>query len=415
MKKYFEIESIFKGQKTKLVLAADNKSDAIKIAKGKNPSSAVTKVTETSEPFEQKVERVKNEFVNNFIKPSIKIENLIASFRQLAVMTNAGIPIHDSIKEVGKSTVDKKLQNIFAKLDEDLNAGMSLTEAANSFKDQLGDVTIAMIELGESTGQMADSLKKLSDILEEVNENKKKFKKAIRYPITVIIAIAIAFTILMIYVVPKFRDIFESLNAELPLPTVLLLGTQNILSNYGFYVLAGMFVLFFSIKYLYNHNENFNAKFDKLILKVYVIGKVIYFSNMNRFCLIFTQLVRAGIPIVDALDTATVTISNTEIKNKLSFVKVSVQRGVTLTDAFAETGQFEGMLIQMIKAGEQSGTLDNMLEKVTDYFKSKFDELVDNLSSYIEPILLLFIAIMVLWLALGIFLPMWELGSAVKN
>ena len=131
--------------------------------------------------------------------------------------------------------------------------------------------------------------------------------------------------------------------------------------------------------------------------------------------LIFTELVRAGIPVADALDTALMTIENEEIKDKLSTVKYEVERGSNLTDAFAKTELFEGMLIQMIKAGDQGGALDKMLEKVSDYYKARFNDIIDNLSSYIEPILIGFIAGMVLMMALGIFLPMWDMASAVKG
>ena len=131
--------------------------------------------------------------------------------------------------------------------------------------------------------------------------------------------------------------------------------------------------------------------------------------------LIFTELVRAGIPIADALDTAVLMVDNETLKEKLSTIKVAVQQGVSLTDAMRNTGLYESMLIQMISAGEQSGSLDKMLGNVTDYYKEKFDDIIDNISSYVEPIMLFFMAGMVLLLALGIFMPMWDLGKAVKN
>ncbi|MBC3780196.1 type II secretion system F family protein, partial [Campylobacter fetus subsp. fetus] len=161
-------------------------------------------------------------------------------------------------------------------------------------------------------------------------------------------------------------------------------------------------------------NGKFKNIFDKYILKVYLIKNIIFFSSMSRFNLIFTELVRAGIPINDALDTACVTISNSYIKNKLLGVKVNVQRGNPLNYAFSETKLYEGMLLQMISAGEKSGSLDSMLEKVTDYYKEKFNTLIDNISSYIEPILLVFIAATIILLGLGIFLPMWDMANAVK-
>ncbi|MDA3046381.1 type II secretion system F family protein [Campylobacter sp. VBCF_06 NA8] len=345
----------------------------------------------------------------------VKTLPLVAAIRQLSVMTNAGISIHDSIKEVARATEDKTLKGIFSAMNDDLNAGLSLTESAEKFRPQLGDVVVAMVSLGEATGNMAESLAKLASMLTELYENQRKFKKAMRYPMTLMIVMAIAFTILMMYVVPKFREIFEELGADLPLPTKILLGIESALSNYGGYILLGIIVTIVGLKWLYKNNDQFKIGWDRGILKVYLFGKIIFYSTMSRFMLIFTELVRAGIPIADALDTAVLMVDNHMLKEKLSSVKIAVQQGVSLTEAFENTGLYESMLIQMISAGEQAGNLDKMLGNVADYYKEKFDDIIDNISSYVEPIMLFFMAGMVLLLALGIFMPMWDLGKAVKS
>ena len=413
--KFFEVEYMANGRRQKMTLKANNRSEAQALAKTKK-AGVIVKVGETkSIPLEE-------QFADMISKASvllggskIKINNLIAAFRQLSVMTNAGISIHDSIKEVSKATEDKRLKAIFATLNDDLNQGQSLTDAITKFKDELGDVVIAMIKLGESTGNMSESLHKLSEILQEVWENQRKFKKAMRYPIIVMSAMAIAFTILMIYVVPQFKEIFEQLGSNLPLPTIILLSIESALSNYGLYILVGFIATIYAIRYLYKRNDDFKYKFDKFLLKVYLINKVIFYSTMNRFNLIFTELVRAGIPIADALETATLTVENQDIHDKLATIKIAVSRGVSLTEAFRDTQLYESMLIQMLSAGEKGGAIDAMLEKVTDYYKAKFSDLVDNISSYVEPIMLLFMAGMVILLALGIFMPMWDLGNAVQG
>ena len=375
----------------------------------------IVKIKETQTSSINNFENLQNVIAKAFTNPKVKIPNLVATIRQLSVMTNAGISIHDSIKEVANSTEDKRLKFIFQTIDEELNQGSSLTNSIENFKEELGDVTLAMIRLGESTGNMADALAKLASILQEVWDNQQKFKKAIRYPITVICAIIIAFVILMILVVPQFREIFEQLNAELPLPTKILLNIEYVMTNYGFYILGALAFIGYLLRKYYLDSEEFQDKVDKYLLKVYLIGKIIFYSNMSRFNLIFTELVRAGLPIADALDTAVITVSNKDIKKKLSGVKILVGRGVSLTEAFRDTNLYENMLIQMISAGEQSGSLDDMTGKVTDYYRMKFNDIIDNISNYIEPILLVFIAGMVLLLALGIFLPMWDLSKAVKN
>lgn len=413
--KFFEVEYMANGRRQKMTLKANNRSEAQALAKTKK-AGVIVKVGETkSIPLEEQFADMISKVSVLLGGSKIKINNLIAAFRQLSVMTNAGISIHDSIKEVSKSTEDKRLKAIFATLNDDLNQGQSLTDAITKFKGELGDVVIAMVKLGESTGNMSESLHKLSDILQEVWENQRKFKKALRYPIIVMSAMAIAFIILMIYVVPQFREIFEQLGAKLPLPTIILLSIESALSNYGLYILVGFITIIYAIRYLYKSNDDFKHKFDKFMLKVYLINKIIFYSTMNRFNLIFTELVRAGIPIADALETATLTVENQDIHDKLATIKIAVQRGVSLTEAFRDTQLYESMLIQMLSAGEKGGAIDAMLEKVTDYYKAKFSDLVDNISSYVEPIMLLFMAGMVILLALGIFMPMWDLGNAVQG
>ena len=411
---YFEVTSLFKGKKEIKIIKAPSKKDAITIAKTKIPGILIN-IKATSAPLEDQFGEFKSKFVKTLIKKKINIKSLIAAIRQLAVMTDAGISIHDSIKEVRDASVDAALKKIFENINDDLNSGLSLTQSMMPYRADLGDVTLAMVELGESTGNMAESLEKLAEILEEMEENRQKFKKAMRYPITVMIAIAIAFTILMVYVVPKFKEIFSKFKTELPLPTKILLFMENIIHHYGFYLLAVIVITIAFFKYMLANSVEFKKKYDRYILKVYLIGNIVFYATMARFTLVFTELIRSGIPIADALETSLLTLDNMHLKQKLSSVNVSVQRGISLTEAFRETGLFEGMLIQMISAGEQSGTLDKMLEKVTNYFKSRFNEIIDNISSYVEPILLAFIAAMVLLMALGIFMPMWDLAKAVKN
>lgn len=411
--KFYEIEYIKDGKRQKMSLKANSKNDVKNRA---NIQGMIVKIKETQ------VSSINNDFLDLqekfnkiFSSSKVKIPALVATIRQLSVMTNAGISIHDGIKETANATEDKRLKTIFQTLDEDLNQGASLTQSIENFQEELGDVTVAMVRLGESTGNMADALSKLAAILQEVWDNQQKFKKAIRYPITVICSIILAFIVLMTSVVPQFREIFSQLNADLPLPTKILLNIEYIMSNYGIYIIVVLIAFAFLLKKQYSNDENFRDKVDKYLLKVYLVGKIIFFANMSRFNLIFTELVRAGLPIADALDTAVVTVSNQDIRNKLTAVKVLVGRGISLTEAFRQTGLYEGMLIQMIGAGEQSGSLDDMTQKVTDYYRVKFNDIIDNISNYIEPILLIFIAAMVLLLALGIFMPMWDMAKAVKN
>lgn len=412
--KYFVVTILTKGKKTEQGLYAENKKEAHYLAKIKF-SGMILKVNEASAPLEDQLRRFKESLFSNMQKRKLKPDALIAAIRQLAVMTNAGISIHDSLKEIADATTDKTLQVVLGTIAEDINAGHSLSQSAAKFSYELGNLSLAMIELGEKTGNMAEALHKLADMLEEIRRNIIKFKKAMAYPRNVMIAMAIAFTVLISYVVPQFKTIFEQLDAELPMPTKILLFLEHLFNTYGLYVLAGIFVFVFAFRYMLNHNRDFRYKWHQFLLKTYLIKNIIMYATLNRFTLVFSELVRAGIPIAEALETSIAMIDNLPLQEKLLTVRQTVEKGGTLHNGLAETGLFENMIIQMISAGESSGQLDAMMQKVMEYYKMKFDAIIDGLSEAIEPIMLLMIACMVVLLALGIFLPMWEMGNAVQG
>lgn len=412
--KYFVTTILTKGKKTELGLYAENKKEAHYLAKIKY-SGMILKVVETTPPLEDQFRRFKESLFSNIKKRKLKQDSLIASIRQLAVMANAGISIHDSLREIADATTDKTLQLVLGTMADDINAGHSLSQSARKFSFELGNLSLAMIELGEKTGNMAEALHKLADMLEEIRRNIIKFKKAMAYPRNVMIAMAIAFTVLISYVVPQFKAIFEQLHAELPIPTKILLFLEHLFNTYGLYVVGFIIVFVFTFKYMINHSRDFRYKWHQFLLRVYLIKNIIMYATLNRFTLVFSELVRAGIPIAEALETSIAMIDNLPLQERLLTVRSTVEKGGTLHNGLQETGLFENMIIQMISAGESSGQLDAMMLKVMEYYKMRFDAIIDGLSEAVEPIMLLLIACMVVLLALGIFLPMWEMGNAVNG
>ena len=410
--KYYIATVLTKGQKVETGLYAENRKEANDYAKLKF-SGIIIKVTEAQEPLDVQFKRFKNDLLKNVRKKKIKQDALIAAIRQLAVMVNAGISIHDSLHEIADSAQDEALNTVFNKLADDINAGHALSASMENFRFELGNLTIAMVQLGEKTGNLDESLYALADMLEEIRSNFIKFKKAMAYPRNVMIAMAVAFTILISFVVPKFKTMFEKLNVDLPLPTQILLTLEHIFNNYGPYVIAFLVVFFIVFKYLINNYKHIRFGWHKVLLKTYLIGNIIRFSTLNRFTLVFSELVRAGIPIAEALETAISMIDNLPLKARLQSVRSTVEKGGTLNKGLGDTELFENMILQMVRAGEDSGTLDTMIKKVAEYYKMRFDAIIDGLSEAVEPIMLFMIAGMVILLALGIFLPMWSLGSAV--
>ncbi|PHQ89689.1 MAG: type II secretion system protein F [Sulfurimonas sp.] len=412
--KYFIATILSKGKKEQLPVYAQDRKEAHEYLKIKT-TGIIIKIMESTEPLDMQLIRFKNDFFKNIRKKKLKADALIAAIRQLAVMTNAGISIYDSLSEIATATDDKALKTVFTKLADDINSGHSLSVSMNNFRFELGNLTIAMVHLGEKTGNLDEALYSLADMLEEIRSNIIKFKKAMAYPRNVMIAMAVAFTILISYVVPEFKSIFEELNAELPIPTQILLTLENLFNNYGLYVVAIIILAYITFKYLITNYKHIRHKWHQFLLRIYLIKNIIKFSTLNRFTLVFSELIRAGIPIAEALDTAIDMIDNLPLKDKLYSVRVVVEKGGTLHKGLKDTELFENMIIQMVSAGEESGSLDSMIKKVAEYYKMRFDAIIDGLSEAIEPIMLFFMTGMILLLALGIFLPMWDMGNAVQG
>jgi len=415
--KYFNVTVMERGQKRNELIKADSKIAAIKLAKSKLPAYVmVTKAIEASAPVEETISEFFSGISKSF-KSKIPINDKISTIRQIAVMTDAGIAINDTLEDVADSTHNKQLKEIYTKMNSDINAGNSMAHAMEPYADEFGHVALAMTNLGERTGNISESYNKLADILENIRDNTAKFKKAIRTPMITMAAMGIAFTILIMVVVPKFKDIFDKFKADLPIPTQILLKLQWALSNYGILILAVLIGIIFAIKYAYKNNKDFKLQMDRIMIhpKFYLINKAIFLSTMHKYNLVFSELVKAGIPVSEALDTSVGMVDNLAIKEQLLSVNANIGRGMSLAESFEITGLYENMLLQMIKAGEAGGQLDAMLDKVTQYYEMQFQDLIDNLSAYIEPVLLFFIAGLVLLMALGIFMPMWDLGKAVKG
>jgi general secretion pathway protein F len=414
--KYFNVTVMEKGKKRQETVKASNRMAAVNLAKQKFPMTMVMKAVETSAPLEDSISELFSGLKKS-LKSKIPINDKISTIRQIAVMTDAGIPINDTLVEVAENTENTQLKEIYKSINSDINSGNSISDAIAPYTEEFGHVAIAMTNLGERTGNISESYHKLADILENIRDNTQKFKKAIRTPLITLAAMGIAFTILIMVVVPKFKDIFAKFKTELPIPTQILLKLEWAFSNYGILILLILIAMIFGVKFLYKNNKEFKYRMDKMLIhpKFYLINKAIFLSTMHKYNLVFGELVKSGIPVSEALETAVGMVDNAAIKEQLLTVNANIGRGMNLAEAFKITGLYENMLLQMIKAGEAGGQLDAMLDKVTGYYDMQFQDLIDNLSTYIEPIMMFFIAGLVLLMALGIFMPMWDLGKAVKN
>ncbi len=406
--KYFRIQ--YKQAKNRhiKVIEAVNRLEALKIFSALS-LGVVQDIVEIPQPLSMKLEKLQQRWNDPIKKESVKAQEYIGLLEQVHVMLDAGMPINISLEEAVRGVENPMLKAIFQEILDDIEGGQSLTFASRKFSQQLGTLSISMFELGEKTGTLSDSIKKLADIIQEIYDNRMKLKKATRYPLFIIVAMAIAFTVVITFVVPQFEELFRSAKLELPFPTRFLLWLENAIVFYGPYILGGAVVLAGIFAKMYKNSEEIRFKTDKLLLRVYIVGEVTYLAMIGRFIYIFDVLTASGIPIIDALRTANEIVDNTYMNRQLSKIADAIEEGKTLHQGFLETDLFENMPLQMLKAGEQSGSIGAMLNKISKLFKDKYAYIIDNVATMIEPILIAAIAGFVLLLALGIFLPMWSM------
>jgi len=412
---YYKVTLIVKGKKEEIILKGENKAAVLESVNNSNKYKGIAvKVEPTDMPFEEKIKLVENIVKANFSKKKLNYPAFISAIRQLSALTMAQISLKDSLDNISKNSNDPLVKELFSKASEGIDNGLNLSITFIEYEEYVGVLATAMIKLGEQTGALAESLAALADIYENIEENRQKFKKAMRYPLITLSAMAIAFTVLIMYVVPKFKDIFNSLHAELPLPTKILLGLEYAFSHFGPLILGILIALFILHKFIYRTNNEYKYTFDKFLLKVKIIGPIIRYSSISRFLLVLTELTKAGIPLVDSLNIANGILENSVLKEKINGVIKEINQGRSLTQALTEYELLDNITLQMISAGEEAGNLDTMLENASDYYKTQFDHIVDTIGDAVEPIMMAVIGGLVLLLALGIFLPMWNLASAAK-
>ena len=414
--KYYKVTLISKGKKEEVILKGEDKGDVLDLIRdSKKYNGIAIKVEETSMPLEEKIREFTDIVKANFSKKKINYPAFISASRQLAALTLAQISLKDSLANISENATDPLVKELFKKCAEGIDSGLNLSTVFAEYETYTGNLAVALVRLGEQTGALGEALHTLADVYEDIETNRQKFKKAMRMPMITMIAMAGAFTILIGYVVPKFKDIFAKLHTELPLPTKILLGLENIINNYGLFVLTGFIAIFILHKFMYKTKPKYKYKTDALMLKTKVIGPLINNSSVSRFILVLTELTNAGVPLIDSLNIANGILENAVLKEKIDGIIKEINQGRSLTSALIKYDLLDNITLQMVSAGENAGNLDEMLKNASIYYKNKFQQTIEGLSDAIEPIMMAVIGGLVLLLALGIFMPMWNMAEAAKN
>jgi len=343
----------------------------------------------------------------------IEIDDLIIFSRQMHSMSKSGIPLDRALRGIEASSASPPLKQMLKDVAGELEKGNALTDAFGKHPRIFSPLFLSLIHVGENTGRLDLSFQQIGVYLELERDTRKQVKSATRYPIFVIVAIAVALAILTIFVIPVFADTFARLDAELPWQTVLLINISDFMVNWWYIVLgvlAGAYIGFRQ----YISTEQGRLKWDRQKLKFPLIGKIFDRIALSRFARTFAMMMKAGVPIVQSLGVISMAVGNKYIGENIKIMRDGIAKGDSLYRTSVKAGMFSPLVLQMIAVGEESGNVDELLDEVADFYDSEVEYDLKRLSSAIEPILIVFIAGMVLILALGVFLPIWDLASAVR-
>jgi MSHA biogenesis protein MshG len=355
------------------------------------------------------LEGLKRRFANK-----VKIEDLILFSRQMYTLMKAGVPIIRSITSLAGSTRNQAFVEALEDIVDNLEAGRELSAAIGRHPKIFSNLFVSIINVGENTGRLDEAFLQIAEYLELEKETRDRIKTAMRYPVLVISAIIIAIVIINIVVIPQFARVYEGFGAELPWATKFLIGISNFMVTYWYWLLAGFISTIIAIV-LYIRTENGRFKWHKMKLRIPVIGGVITRALLARFARSFAMATRSGVPLIQTMTVVARAVDNDFVADRILSMRNGVERGDTLTRTAAATNLFTPLVLQMMAVGEETGQVDELLEQVGEYYEREVDYDLKTLSSAIEPILLVAIGIMVLVLALGVFLPMWDLATAARG
>ncbi len=342
------------------------------------------------------------------------LTDLIQFARQLHTLLRAGVPIIRALQGLADNIDNPAFAGILRDLVRDLESGHDLAAALGRHPEVFSDLFVSLVRVGEETGRLDDALLRLAFYLEREKDTRDRIKAAMRYPLFVISAIVVAMIIINLFVIPTFAGIFEKFHAELPWQTQLLLTVSNFMIAWKWWLLGGAVAGLFATRQFVRTPRG-RELWDRLKLRLPIVGPILQQTLLARFANAFAMTLRSGVPLLQGITVVSRAVDNVWVERHILDMRQGIELGESLTRTAAETGMFTPLVLQMIAVGEETGAVDEMLEHVAEFYDREVDYQLKNLSSAIEPILIIVIGAMVLVLALGVFLPMWDLAQVVKG
>ncbi len=346
----------------------------------------------------------------NLFEERINPMDVMMFSRQMYTLLKAGIPIMSALSGLLSSTKNKAFVKVIADIRSSLDSGRELSAALNQHPKLFNSFYISMIRVGETTGMLDRIFLRLFDHLEFEKFMRDQIKAALRYPSFVMMAMMVAVVVINIFVIPAFAKVFANMGAELPLMTRVLLNFSNFMITSWPHLLAGLVGAAYLFR-TYIASDKGKYQWDGFKLKTPIAGPIVHKATMARFARSFALSTKSGVPIMSALSLVAQTVDNDFIAQKVEQMRLGVERGESIYRTATNTGVFNSLVLQMISVGEESGSLDDLMEEIADMYQRDVEYEIKTLGAKIEPILIVFLGILVLILALGIFLPIWDLGK----
>ncbi len=343
----------------------------------------------------------------------VKVEELIVFSQQFSALYKAGLPLLAGLESITQEVKNKKFKQTLEEVRKQIEGGSTLHVAMSKYPEVFSTIYVNMVRAGETSGMLGEALDRFITLSDRELGTQQRVKEATRYPKIVILSLTVAFAVLLTFVIPRFAQVFAQFKTPLPLPTRIMIGINDIFQTYWYLVLIAVFGTPILLR-RYLRTEKGRYFWDKLKLRFPVFGAIFLKSALSRFSYTFVMLNRSGIPILQTLEITSTTVNSITLSQSIDEISRNVREGRSLTDAMRETGMFTPLVIQMVSVGESSGTLDAMLMRITEYYDIEVENSIKKMSTYIEPFLTLFLGVLVLFLALAVFLPWWNMAKLFR-
>ncbi|CAE6895241.1 type II secretion system F family protein [Ectopseudomonas khazarica] len=343
----------------------------------------------------------------------IKPMDIALFTRQMATMMKAGVPLLQAFDIIGEGFDNPNMRKLVDEVKQEVAAGNSFATSLRKKPEYFDELYCNLVESGEQAGALENLLDRIATYKEKTEALKAKIKKAMNYPVAVVVVAIIVSSILLIKVVPQFEEVFANFGAELPAFTQMVIGISQSLQKWWFVILIVLIATVFAFKETHKRSQKFRDAIDRGVLKLPIVGDILYKSAVARFARTLSTTFAAGVPLVDALDSVSGATGNIVFKNATSKIKADVSSGMQLNFSMRTTNTFPSMAVQMTAIGEESGALDEMLGKVATFYEDEVDNMVDGLTSLMEPLIMSVLGVLVGGLIIAMYLPIFQLGAVV--